>query len=100
MAARRHGKWRVEAGLDRDLHLRGDISAAERAALRAQAHAVDLAEHDCDADRLSRANAVYLDLRRAAGLTANAAAQPQSDPFDAFLRDLAKPEPAPRDSAD
>jgi len=99
MASDRRGKRRVEAGLDRELATRADIGDAERAALRAQAHAVDLAEAAADPDRLSRANAVYLQLRTAAGIV-TAPAAVASDPFDVFLRDLARPEPAAGDPAD
>jgi hypothetical protein len=78
---RRRG--RVETGLDRDLLERRDVPASERAALRAQAHAVDLAEANRDSDAVSKANAVYLELRNAAGLSAGGAKP--VDSIDALL---------------
>jgi hypothetical protein len=80
---------RVETGLERDFLTRRDIGPAERSALRAQARAVDVAELAHDADAVSRANAVYLDLRKAAGLSSGGV-QPV-DAFDALLAELARP---------
>lgn len=80
---------RVEAGLDRDLTHRADMGPAERAALRAQARAVDRAEANHDSDAVSRANNVYLELRAAAGLT-SAGSKPV-DVFDELVRQLAEP---------
>lgn len=67
---RRRG--RVEAALDRTLAGRADIDPAERAALRAQAAAIDYADEDRDARAITAASEVYLRLRRAAGLVAPA----------------------------
>jgi hypothetical protein len=75
--------------LNHDLADRRDIRPAERAALRAQARAVDLAEHGRDADAVSRASSVYLDLRTAAGLSSNGAKP--VDAFDALLAELTRP---------
>jgi hypothetical protein len=98
MAARGRRKGRVEVGLDNDLAERHDIRSAERAALRAQAHAVDLAEASLDADLLTTANDGYLRLRQAAGLTSGGAAKPV-DAFDAFLAELARPGAGAGDTA-
>ena len=86
---------RVEGGLDRELVTRHDIGPAERAALRAQAHAVDLGEAAEDVDGLTRANAVYLDLREAAGLSA-AGAKPADD-FEQLMAAAMRPTPGIRD---
>ena len=87
---------RVENALDKDLRQRSDIPGAERAALRAQARAVDVAEGDGDAATVSQANRVYLDLRQAAGLTAGGAAS--SDTFGELLAELSRPSPGVRDT--
>jgi len=89
MARDRARKRRIEVGLDLELRERPDIKTAERAALRAQARAIDTAERDGDSDRVTRANAVYLELRQACGLTSGAA-QPV-DAFSALLAELSKP---------
>jgi hypothetical protein len=78
---RRYG--RNEQGLNRDLATRHDIPAAERAALREQAYALDLAAANRDSDAISKANAVYLELREAAGLSAGGAKP--VDAIDALL---------------
>jgi hypothetical protein len=80
---------RVEAGLNADLATRRDVPKSERAALRAQARAVDTAEHARDVDAVTRSNAVYLDLRRAAGLSSGGA-QPV-DTFAELLAELSRP---------
>jgi hypothetical protein len=82
-------RGRVEAGLERELPERRDIGAAERAALRAQARAVDVAEQAREPDAVSRANAVYLDLRTKAGLTSGGIRN--VDPFDALLAEISRP---------
>jgi hypothetical protein len=73
--------------LDADLLERRDILRTERTALRAQAHAVDLAEAALDVDLITRANGEYLRLRIAAGLTLGGAKP--VDAFDALIADLA-----------
>jgi hypothetical protein len=80
---------RVEAGLDAELLERPDIKKGERAALRAGAHAVDLAEALSDPDLVSRANDSYLRLRVAAGLTSGGAKP--VDAFDELLARIAAP---------
>ena len=80
---------RVEAGLDADLLERPDIKKGERAALRAQAHAVDLAEAARDPDLVTRANDGYLRVRISAGLTSGGAKP--VDAFDELLAQLAAP---------
>ena|SRR5215471_1060097 len=90
MPADRHRRGRVEAGLERELIDRRDIGPAERAALRAQARAIDLAEHERDPDAVSRSNAVYLDLRSKAGMTAGAITR-SGDPFDQLLAEISRP---------
>jgi hypothetical protein len=84
----------VEAGLERDLMERRDIGPAERAALRAQARAIDAAERfaplSMDAvDSLTKANAVYLQLRQAAGLSSAGAAP--VDAVDQLLAEILRP---------
>jgi len=86
MSGDRRRRGRVETGLERDLHERSDIPAAERSALRAQAHAVDIAEANRDSDAIARANAVYLTLRDAAGLSAGGAKP--VDSIDALLASI------------
>ena len=80
---------RVEAGLDADLLERADIKKGERAALRAGAHGVDVAEALSDPDLITKANDGYLRLRIAAGLTAGGAKP--VDAFDELLAQLAAP---------
>lgn len=80
---------RVEAALNAALGERHDIRAAERAALRAQARAVDTAEAAGAVELVTAANKVYLELREAAGLTA--AGTKPADAFDDVLRALASP---------
>jgi hypothetical protein len=86
----RHRRARVEVGLVQSLAGRPDIGPAERAALRAQAHAVDLAEAAEDPDAVSTANRVYLDLRSAAGLVGGMAPH---DLFADLVTELATPTP-------
>lgn len=88
---------RVEAGLERELFARRDIGPAERAALRAQARAVDKAEGGEDTGAVSRANAVYLDLREAAGLSA--AGTKPADDFERLMAEAMRPTPGNRDTA-
>jgi hypothetical protein len=71
-------RLRVERALERDLSDRPDIGAGERAALRAQAHAVDIAEAARDAELITVANRGYLELRQAAGLVAGQAKAPDT----------------------
>jgi hypothetical protein len=89
---------RIEAGLEVDLLDRGDIKRGERAALRAGARAVDIAEALSDPDLVVRANDGYLRLRVAAGLTAGGSKP--VDAFDALLADLARAGPGAGDTAD
>ena len=90
-------KGRVEAGLERDLIEHREIGPSERAALRSQAHAIDVAEGQRDPDAVSRANAVYLELRRQAGLTG---AAPAADSFALLMEELGRPTTtAPGDAA-
>lgn len=88
---------RVERALDKELTDHDEIGPAERAALRAQARAVDVAEGDGDAYAITAANDGYLRLRQAAGLTAGS--PQQSDTFADLLAELAKPEPGVRDTS-
>lgn len=82
-------RGRVEGGLERELADRRDIGAAERSALRAQARAVDVAERAHDSDAVTRANACYLDLRTAAGLS-SAGARPV-DVGEQLLAEIMRP---------
>jgi hypothetical protein len=79
----------VEAALEQELIDRHDIRPAERAHLRAQARAVDLAEAMADPEIVTHAGDGYLRLRVAAGLTAGGAKP--VDAFDALLAELAGP---------
>jgi hypothetical protein len=88
---------RVEAALDKDLATRREIPGAERAALRAQARAVDVAEVKRDSDGVTRANAVYLQLRAAAGLSAKG--ERQGDAWDKVLAEAMRPTPGTSDTA-
>jgi hypothetical protein len=90
-------KGRVEIGLGKEFMDRPDIGHSERAALRAQARAVDLAEALHDPDMVSRANAVYLSCRQAAGLVAGSG--PVADSFGELLAELGRPGPVVRDGA-
>jgi hypothetical protein len=83
---RRRG--RVERALENDLLERHDLSKAQRAALRAQAHAVDLGEAALDVDQITTANRAYLELLTAAGLSAGGAKP--VDAFDALLAELGR----------
>jgi hypothetical protein len=90
MAARRvrndRRNGRVEAALERSLIERKDIGAAQRAQLRAQARAVDVAEAMADPDLVTTASRAYLEALVAAGLTAGGAKP--VDAVDAFLAGL------------
>jgi hypothetical protein len=88
---------RVERSLEKDLLERKDIGSAERGALRSQARAIDIAEAAQDPRIVTEANRVYLDLRRAAGLTAGG--KPADDTFAALLADLERPSPGISDPA-
>jgi hypothetical protein len=90
-------RGRVEAGLERELVTRHDIGHAERAALRAQARAIDRAEAEHEADTVTRANGVYLAMREAAGLSA-AGAKPADD-FERLLAAAMRPTPGTSDTA-
>jgi hypothetical protein len=81
---------RVEWALERDLAGRPNIGKAERAALRAQARAVDVAAALEDPHLVTEANRGYLELRTAAGLTASATTPP--DAFEALLAELSTPD--------
>jgi hypothetical protein len=85
-------RGRVEQALENELRTIGRdlIGAAERAALRSQARAVDVAEAMLDAHLVTEANRGYLELRTAAGLSAAVAAKP-ADSFEAFLAELSRP---------
>ena len=96
MAKDAERRGRIEAGLDRDLATRHEIPASERAALRAQARAVDTAEARHDSDGVTRANAVYLQLRTAAGLSA---AGNRPDDYDRLLADVLRTTPGTSDPA-
>jgi|SRR5580765_3411119 len=95
MARKRTPVGRVESGLERQLRETPNIGPAERAALRAQARAVDVGEHERDPDAVSRASAVYLSLRAAAGMVAGDTRP--GDPFDELLRELSQPAAGARD---
>ena len=88
MATERRRRGRCELGLDKELSGRPDIGQAERAALRAGARLIDAAERAGEGDICDRANRTYLELRRAAGLTAGGGASAKPDRFDQWLRDL------------
>jgi hypothetical protein len=83
---RRRG--RAETALEQEFLERHDIPKTERAALRVQAHAVDLAEASGDPDVVTRANDGYLRLRQSAGLTLGGAKP--VDAFDSLLAELGR----------
>ena len=93
----RRRRGRVEAALEHELVERSDIRPAERAALRAQAFAVDLAEASRDPVAITTASDGYLRLRQAAGLTSGGAKP--ADAFDELLRSLAVAGPGSGDPA-
>jgi hypothetical protein len=68
---------------------RRDIGPAERSALRAQARAIDVAEVAGDPDVVTKANACYLALRTAAGLTSGGTKP--VDTVDVLLAELLRP---------
>lgn len=91
-------RGRVEIAVGKDLADRPDIGSAERAALRAQARAVDRAEAAGDYLGVSTANRVYLDIRQAAGLCAGAG--PVADSFGDLMASLGRPTAGVRHSED
>jgi hypothetical protein len=68
---------------------RRDIGRSERAALRVQAHAVDLAEASGQPELITTANDGYLRLRSAAGLTSGGTRP--VDAFDDLLARISQP---------
>ena len=72
--------------MDKALLEHRNIGPAERAALRAQARAVDVGESHDDPREVSESNRVYLELRTRAGLVVAPAAA--ADPFEQLLADL------------
>ena len=82
--------WGIRATQDAELRAAGSVGPSERSALRAQAHAVDLAEAAGDPRDISVASEVYLALRRAAGLT-GAAGEREQDEFAALVASLSAP---------
>jgi hypothetical protein len=92
---------RVESGLDRELVERGrdTVRPAARAALRAQARAIDVAEAKADPDAVSTANRVYLEMRHAEGL-GPPIAESEGDVFERLLADLGRPTADPSDRPD
>ena len=91
-------RGRAETALEGELLERRDIGKAERASLRVQARAVDVAEAQSDPDLVTRANDGYLRLRIAAGLTSGGSKP--VDAFDALLADIARAGAGDRDSQD
>jgi hypothetical protein len=82
-------KGRVEAALDRELRDHPEVTGGERAMLRAQARAVDVAEGLQNPDLVSGATHGYLEVRKAVGITGGPVTA--NDPFDQLLRELAQP---------
>jgi hypothetical protein len=99
MTAKSRRRGRVEVGLDNELATRDDIKQAARAALRAQAHAVDMAEAAKDPETLSTASRVYLELRHAEGLGPPAPVA-EVDAFDRLLAELGRTPAGPRNTPD
>ena len=93
MSADRRRPGRTEHALDDELSTRDEIKGTERAALRAQARAIDVAEAEGLPDVVSRCNAVYLELRKSAGLTAGGAS---ADVWDGLLAEVTRPTPGRR----
>jgi hypothetical protein len=79
---------RCERALNEQLRDRGDVGAAERAALRVCARALDRADRDADVKLVGDVSKIYLELRRAAGLTAGEGSAAGGDPFVAFAAGL------------
>jgi hypothetical protein len=91
---------RVESGLDRELVERGReaVRPAARAALRAQARAVDVAEGNRDPDAVSTANRVYLEMRLSEGL--GPVIENEGDTFAQLLAEIGRAETDTRDRPD
>jgi hypothetical protein len=91
-------RGRAEQALETTLMDRSDINRATRAALRVQAHALDLAEAAEDPELITTVNAGYLDLLQANGLTSD-----RPEPVDAFeqlLADLGRATASPSNTAE
>jgi hypothetical protein len=82
-------KGRVERALDVELGGHDEVAGGERAMLRAQARAVDVAEAAADPDQVTTATHGYLELRRAVGLTGRVVTG--ADPFEQLLAELSVP---------
>jgi hypothetical protein len=80
---------RTEQALNKELRERDDIDHAERAMLRAQARAVDIATAAGDPYAISQANRVLAILYQSAGLSL--AGAPATDTFAELLAEMAKP---------
>jgi hypothetical protein len=74
--------------LDHELVEHPEIRQAARAAMRAQAHAVDIAEQLADPDLISTASHVYLDVRHREGLRPPEVRD--ADPFERLMADLGR----------
>lgn len=85
----RRQRARVEEALDRELRDHPEVGAGDRAMLRAQARAVDIAEAAADVEAITDATHGYLRIRIAVGLTGGVSAA--VDPFDQLLRELSQP---------
>lgn len=75
--------------LDHELGEHLEIRQAARAALRAQAHAVDIAEQLADPLAISTASSVYLDCRHREGLRPPEVRD--ADPFERLMAELGRP---------
>jgi hypothetical protein len=84
-------KGRVERALDRDLAGSAEIGPGGRAHLRAQAHAVDLAELQEDVELMSKSSHTYLEVRQSYGLAGIQEHDSPTDPFTAFVAGLSAP---------
>jgi hypothetical protein len=91
-------RGRAEAGLEKSLVTRHEITPAARAALRTQARAVDAAEALADPFAVSKANEVYLALRKAEGLSTDGTKA--TDSWDQLLAEIARPTTDRRNAAD
>jgi len=84
-------RGRCGIGLERDLREAPAIGPAERAHLRTVALAIDLAANASNLELVDRLSRTYLDLRLAAGLSANSPAKPATDPWDRLANVLSDP---------
>lgn len=82
-------RGRVEQALDAEIRDHDELTVGERAMLRAQARAVDVAEAAADPLAVTTATHGYLEVRKAVAITGRAVVA--GDPFEQLLQELAQP---------